>query len=406
MRSTSSRAAFLPLLLLLLFPCLFSVCLAEAPAEEITDLALITAGSGQRRLHYATDGDYRSRWEGSAGEDGYLQVDLEGGEACGAVWLQWYGESHPWQVQAEIRGEWQTLVSSDTGYFSDVLVLPLPMTHFRIRTADGGDSVMPVAELRLFSPGPLPESVQVWRPTVEKASLMLIACHPDDEVLWFGGTLATYAGELGMDVLVCTLSPSAAWRKLELLDCLWTCGVRTYPVWGDMIDIKTQSLQAQYRIWDKDTLQELFTLWYRKYRPEVVLTHDIRGEYGHGGHRVCADMAIGALEWASDPNMFPESKAKWGLWDVPKLYLHLYRENRVTLRWDRPLEAFGGKSGLEVAREAFLCHKSQQTGFAVRDSGPYSCTEFGLYRSLVGPDIRGNDFYENLPFSECFEVTE
>ena len=406
MDSFRIRPGFLPLLLLLLLPAVFSVSRAEAPAADITDRCVITAGSNDRGLFRATDGDYRSRWEGSAGEGGYLQVDLEGTDACGAVWLQWYGESHPWQVQAEIGGNWQPLVSSDTGYFSDVLVLPLPMTHFRIRTADGADSAMPVAELRLFSPGPLPASVQVWQPTVEKASLMLIACHPDDEVLWFGGALATYAGELDMDVLVCTLVPSAAWRRLELLDCLWTCGVRTYPVFGEMIDIKTESLQAQYRIWDRDALRELFTLWYRRYKPEVVLTHDIRGEYGHGGHRVCADMAIGALEWASDPLQFPESKAEWGLWDVPKLYLHLYRENPVTLSWDRPLEAFGGRTGLEVAREAFLCHKSQQVGFAVRDSGAYSCTQFGLYRSLVGPDIRRNDFYENLPFSECFEVEE
>ncbi len=200
--------------------------------------------------------------------------------------------------------------------------------------------------------------------------------------------------------------PAAAWRRLELLDCLWTCGVRSYPVWGEMPDIKTESLQKQYRFWDKASLRALFTLWYRRFRPEAVLTHDLRGEYGHGGHRVCAEMAVGALDWANDPSRFPESAAAWGLWDVPKLYLHLYRENRLVLPWDTPLSAFGGKTGLEVAREGFQCHTSQQGGFAVRTDGSYPCTVFGLYRSLVGPDAAKNDFFENLPISECFEVVD
>ena len=41
-----------------------------------------------------------------------------------------------------------------------------------------------------------------WQPSCEKADLLLIVAHPDDELLWFGGALPTYAGERGMAVQV------------------------------------------------------------------------------------------------------------------------------------------------------------------------------------------------------------
>ena len=67
--------------------------------------------------------------------------------------------------------------------------------------------------------------------------------------------------------------------------------------------------------------------------------------------------------------------------------------------WNLPLSAFGGKTGLEVAREAFACHISQQhTDYRVRDSGSADCSLFGLYWSAVGPDTEKDDFFENLSY--------
>ncbi len=394
-------------LLVFLFLALFSLpCLGEGAALDVTGQAVFSSPGREKRLYALTDGDLRTRWESTAGEgENALEITLPPSVLCGAVSLKWYGPACPWQLQAETADGWRTLAVSSTLYLSDLLLLPEPLDHFRVCPLDERDTLS-LAEVRLLTPGTLPGDVQAWQPTVDRADLLLLACHPDDEVLWFGGALPTYAGELKMNVLVATLSPSSPWRRLELLDCLWTCGVRTYPVFGEMEDIKTQSLQGQYRYWNRDRLRALVTLWYRRYQPRVVLTHDIRGEYGHGGHRVCADLAIGALDWANDPERYIESYREFGRWNVPKLYLHLYGENPITLSWDRPLSAFGGKTGLEVAREGFLCHKSQQVGFAVRPDGPYPCTRFGLYRSLVGPDTRGDDFFEHLPVASLFEVEE
>ena len=82
---------------------------------------------------------------------------------------------------------------------------------------------------------------------------------------------------------------------------------------------------------------------------------------------------------------------------MPKCYIHLYGENVIDMDWRQPLSAFGGKTSFEVAEEAFRCHKSQQkTDYHVEDWGPADNSLFGLYRSLVGPDEKKNDFFENL----------
>lgn len=124
--------------------------------------------------------------------------------------------------------------------------------------------------------------------------------------------------------------------------------------------------------------------------------HDVNGEYGHGVHMYNADTLMQALELSADPSYDPESAQEWGVWDVPKTYLHLWPENPIVMDWSQPLSAFGGKTAVEMARLGFAEHVSQQTFFKVEDYGPYDCRKFGLYRSLVGLDAQGGDFFENL----------
>ena len=66
-------------------------------------------------------------------------------------------------------------------------------------------------------------------------------------------------------------------------------------------------------------------------------------------------------------------------------------------RYGLALDAFGGKTSFEVAEEGFRLHLSQQTtDYHVEDWGPWDNSLFGLYRSLVGSDAAGDDFFENL----------
>ena len=70
---------------------------------------------------------------------------------------------------------------------------------------------------------------------------------------------------------------------------------------------------------------------YRKYRPEVVVTQDKDGEYGHYQHRMIAEVAQDCIELANTEGEFLDSFLTYGNWQVKKLYLHLWPENQIVL---------------------------------------------------------------------------
>jgi hypothetical protein len=143
----------------------------------------------------------------------------------------------------------------------------------------------------------------------------------------------------------------------------------------------------------------------RRFRPKVAIGHDLEGEYGHGMHMVYAEQLCKAVEISMNKSEFPESAAEYGVWDVPKTYLHLYPENPIVMDWDQPLESFDGMTAFEVTRDlGFPQHESQQTYYSwyfkgmqtSADITQYSPREFGLFRSTVGTDAQKNDFLENI----------
>ena len=232
---------------------------------------------------------------------------------------------------------------------------------------------------------------------------MLFSTHPDDEVLWFGGLLPTYAGEQDKEVLVVNAVFGTYRRKLELLDSLWTCGVKNYPIFFGFAD-------------NRGTLKEIKAKWQgkayhpdngpieviRQYKPDVVVLQDFQGEYGHNAHILFTQLASKGVESAALANKHAASVKKYGVWDVPKTYVHLYGENQLRMDWTVPLAAFDGRTGLEVAAQALECHVSQMdenAAWQMEDvsSGQYDNGLFGLWRTTVGPDVMKNDLFENIP---------
>lgn len=53
-----------------------------------------------------------------------------------------------------------------------------------------------IGELYVYGAGEVPSEVQRWGMPSGKMDMMLIVAHPDDELLWFGGTIPYYAGQL------------------------------------------------------------------------------------------------------------------------------------------------------------------------------------------------------------------
>lgn len=285
-----------------------------------------------------------------------------------------------------------------------------------------------IADVYAFTEGELPEWVQVWEPPCETADIMLLTTHSDDEQLFFAGLLPLYAGEKGAEVQVVygvqhfeANGAANHQRPHELLDGLWTVGVSNYPIIPEFPDLYAESknretalsqglkVYAAAGVAYEDFL-EYITECLRRFKPLVVVTHDLNGEYGHGGHVIYAQVMTEAISIAADETRFTESFEQYGLWEPRKLYLHLYAENPIVMDYDIPLEAFGGKTAFEVTQDGFACHKSQHWTWFYKwiygtaekpikkasDIKNYSPCHFGLYYTQVGPDIVGGDFLENI----------
>ena len=367
-------------------------------AEDITQQVLLNGEMNKGHLNKLRDGNYRSIWESyQYGRVHELFITPPEGKAIGGMVLKWRSIELPRTlIQVEnAQGEWETIARGDNDFVAQYV--PIPATEQRIRLTCEDPSVrLQLCEIIVLTPGRLPEDFQLWQKPPEKVDLLQIVAHPDDEVLWFGGLLPTYAGDQGKDVLVACSSFRNYHRRLELLDGLWTAGVKYHPIFVGLADLMDTPMLEVINAWGRQRAQNKIVELYRQYKPDVVALQDTDGEYGHGVHRALTNVSMHAVEQAADPNHNPEEVAQYGVWNVPKVYIHLWPENQIKMDWHQPLAAFGGKTGLEMAVESFKCHVTQQNRWSVEDGGEYDNSLFGLWHTTVGPDVIGGDMFENI----------
>lgn len=262
--------------------------------------------------------------------------------------------------------------------------LNLPDGCRGVRMTVGSDCEL--SEWHMYDAQNVPETVHLWEPEPEKCSVMLVVAHSDDELVMMGGIVPAYSAEMGANVQVVYCYVPERERVPEALNGLWYSGMRTLPVFFVIED------ENNYRFEEKITEQ------IRRFRPEVVITHDPEGEYGNPGHILVSREVQRAVESASDAARFPASAETWGTWQVKKLYLHLYPQNQIRLDFDAPLAAFGGRTAFEIAQEAYAFHTSQRDAWLTQlQSNRYDCRLYGLKSSTVGEDVEKNDFLENIP---------
>ena len=270
-----------------------------------------------------------------------------------------------------------------------------------------------ISDIYVFNSDDYPEWVENWK-TLKKADLMLFSTHSDDEHLWFAGLLPTYVDRgYNIQVVYFTNHYDDKKRYHELLEGLWAVGIKYYPVMSHMPDKWSTTLKgaiknlkkAGYSIDDAITFN---VKQIRKYKPLVVVTHDEKGEYGHGQHKLCSKTVKIAVKKAFDNTYNKKSYNKYGKWKIKKLYIHLYKKNKIKLNIDKPLKSFDNKTGYEVSKIGFSKHKSQYDGFKDWLNGEnneytkatqitdYSPVQYGLYYSSVGKDKKKNDMFENI----------
>ena len=310
------------------------------------------------------------------------------------AYVKWYAQPDcAILVQSDANGTELSRETIATPNFNDVYAILPEATGLSISSETG----CKIAEVSLYSEGTLPDGVYDWQPPAKKADLLVVSAHCDDELLFFGGTIPLYAGEQGLAVQVVYMANGDRSRVDEALNGLWHAGVRNAPVFLPLKDVYTKTLRLALLNWDEETTTNLLVAQIRRFQPEVIVTHDLNGEYGHGAHMATAYCMMKAVPLAADASVDPVSFEKYGAWQTEKLYLHLYAENPITLDWNQKLAAFDGKTALEVANESYHMHVSQLDYHSnVFIGGDFSSTNFGLAYSAVGMDAAKNDFFEHI----------
>ena len=304
-------------------------------------------------------------------------------------------------IWAKQPGEWtltydgHTITGGKNAFLHEYIEIP-EGTQSAVITLSQNEKI---CDIRAYSQGELSGDVQQWKPVCDKADMLILSSHADDEILFFGGILPEYAGERELNVQVVYFSNyfgGTVIREHEKLDGLWTAGVRNYPVNADFPDQYADNLEAAKKLFGYEETLSFVVEQIRRFKPQICVAQDTNGEYGHGTHMLTSAAMQEAVTISMDGSKYSESAEKYGVWDVPKTYIHLYKENAIKLDCRKPLSKFDGKTALDVAKEAYKQHVSQQwCWFYVSDTYEYSIADFGLCRTTVGADT-GNDMMENI----------
>lgn len=410
------RAAWAGLACLLAFA--WPAVARAAEARDLTEVTAITAGGGSTaRLQ---DNNWATSWKAGEGET-VLHFAVPAGQSAAGLYLCWGTLPASYTVEASVDGRnWQPLFRGreDSAWHQYValqeiaappagslaapagLAAARPAWRFLRVIIRSGEEPATLTEVRVLGPGDVPADVQRWSPTVPDADLMMFSAHPDDDLVFFSPVLPLYGGEQGRRTIVVYMATANSRRRLQALNALWTTGVETRPIFAPFRDVYSETLQAAAQAWGREETLRYVVTQLRRYKPEVVVSHDVNGEYGHGAHMLTSWAVMEAVAKAADPAYDPESAEKYGTWQVLKCYIHLYKENQILLDvLDMPLERFGGRTVLEVAEEALNKHETELRWQVVRvhTKGGYDCRKYGLFYTAVGPDSGANDMFENVP---------
>jgi N-acetyl-1-D-myo-inositol-2-amino-2-deoxy-alpha-D-glucopyranoside deacetylase len=175
--------------------------------------------------------------------------------------------------------------------------------------------------------------------------LLLVHAHPDDETTTTGATIARYRSQgLPVTLVTCTrgergedvtegvaghsddgLADQLGLRRVAELDgaarALGLADVRFLGgagAWWDsgMADALAPHPRA-FSAGDPGEQAAQLVAIVREVRPQVIVTYDERGGYGHPDHIRAHDVVVSAFAAAADPAAFP---AAGPVWQVSKLY--------------------------------------------------------------------------------------
>lgn len=186
----------------------------------------------------------------------------------------------------------------------------------------------------------------------EPLTLMVVHAHPDDEAIGSGGLFARYSAEGVRTVLVtCTLGEEgeivvpemdtpenherlAEIREQELLAAVKHLGIQHLELlpYRDSGMIGTPSNQHPecFAQADLDEATGRLVALVRRYKPQVLMTYNEEGGYGHPDHINAHKITVAAFDAAGDPERYPEAGPAW---TPSKLYYMSFRRALWLKAW-------------------------------------------------------------------------
>jgi LmbE family N-acetylglucosaminyl deacetylase len=169
--------------------------------------------------------------------------------------------------------------------------------------------------------------------------VLCVHAHPDDEALWTGGVLARYADSgARTGVVTCTWAEGTR-RTGELERSLDILGAGKPRLLGYADAHVPDSAPGSPRFCDAplDESVSLLVGHIREFRPDVVMTYDGYGLYGHPDHVHAHRVTLAAVEAAGYPQLYPGTGEPWR----PRhLYLATIPTSAVRTVWQDLFGAF------------------------------------------------------------------
>lgn len=281
-----------------------------------------------------------------------------------------------------------------------------------------------------------PDDIKTWLPYPNKADVLLVHAHPDDESIFFGGTVAYYTRIMGAKLVSVAMvtdlvshapggaTPRVPSREEELKNAVWDYGERYLPIMMNLRDSSqivgwpNYDINKNWDAWDsvpgdgiaqdtntnnipdgREVGARLVAEVIRRYKPDLVLTHDVNGEYGHEAHKGTSMVTTDAIVLAADGSVDIEGLPPW---QVKKFYVHLYNQRKLFHHWHDEVK---GRRVIDYAWDGLNEHKSQSPGVfvgvasvyeqpstAYQNFHRYPSEHWGLHTTTVGDDARGTPF--------------
>jgi mycothiol conjugate amidase Mca len=191
----------------------------------------------------------------------------------------------------------------------------------------------------------------------EPLTLLVVHAHPDDESIPTGGTLPRYRAEGVRTVLVTATRGEEGeivlpeldrpevrarfgeFRAAELQQAAIILGVSELEIMGyrdsGMVGSPANNHPDCFNMADPDQAAGRLVALVRRYRPQVLVSYNEFGGYGHPDHIACHKATVAAFHAAGDPARFPDAGAPWA---PLKLYYTNSPRGPLRAAWERMRE--------------------------------------------------------------------